>query len=332
MTQFKLFCILMCLASFVRGHNFAPSLLELREQPGGVINLLWRTPLQALKQPIPVLPENCRRLGTLQQGISGSAAEIQYSVLCPSGAPLHFAITGLGESKTAALLRWHSVDGGYQQVLFHADSDSFSPKSELGLGRALLQFGELGVIHILAGADHLLFVLGLLMLAATLGRLVLLITSFTLGHSISLALVSLGYIPHLPTLAEWLIALSVLLMACYLSARGQQQTPRKGLAVLVAGFGLLHGLGFAGVLNTLLDGSAGLVAALLGFNIGIELGQLLFIAGVLLFAWLVRTLAGPQLLGVTRWAAIYLMGAVAMYWLIDRGLALTEAALVYGVY
>jgi hypothetical protein len=331
--KLRLFFLLMCVGNMTQAHNFAPSLLELREQPGGIVELLWRTPMQAVTQPAPVLPQGCRQLGKRVQVVNGSAVEFRYSLVCPvSMGELNFSVRGLTESKTAALLRWHSLAGGRQQLLLRTDQDSFVPKSDIGMGRALVQFSALGISHILAGVDHLLFVLGLLMLASGIRQLVILITSFTLGHSISLALVSLGFIPYLPSLAEWLIALSVLLMAGFLSTGVGQTKSRVGMTVLIAGFGLLHGLGFAGVLSELLDGSSGVVSALLGFNIGIELGQLIFIAAVMAGVWLLRQLPSLRWLAGARWAAIYLMGSVSMYWLLDRGLKLVEATLDYGVY
>lgn len=333
MTRFKFFCILICLSSFAQAHNFAPSLLELREQPGGVVELLWRTPLQSLKQPMPVLPADCRSLGGVEQGIRGSATEYRYSIVC--GALKHSAgisIAGLSESKTAALLRWYSVGGGQQQVLLRSDDDYFIPRSDVAWTQGLLQFTALGFHHILLGSDHLLFVLGLLMLASGFRPLLLLVTSFTFGHSISLALVSLGIIPYSPILAESLIALSVLLMACYLAGRRQRQRSHLSMNILVAGFGLLHGLGFAGVLNELLDGGVGLVPALLGFNLGIELGQLLFIVGVLGVMWVLRRCLRSQWIGGLRWAAIYAMGSVSVFWLVERGVAAVDAALNIRLY
>ena len=333
MTKVKFFCVLLCFTGMAQAHNFAPSLLELWEQPGNVIDLVWRTPLQAVKQPAPVLPQGCRRLGEPQQSVNGSAVEFRYSIVCPAPvANLRFSVAGLSESKTAALLRWYSAAGGRQQVLLRADSDHFTPQAAGGVVKAFSQFSALGVSHILLGTDHLLFVLGLLMLAAGFRQLVVLVTSFTLGHSISLALVSLGFIPQFSTLAEWLIALSVLMMACYLGARDQYEKPHTGMTLLVGGFGLLHGLGFAGVLNEILDGGGGILPALVGFNVGIELGQLVFIAVVLASAWLLQKFPGPRLLSGARWAAIYLMGSVSMYWLFDRGLILLEAGSNLAVY
>jgi hypothetical protein len=330
--KLSFFSLLMCLAGFSQAHNFAPSLLELQERPSGVIEVLWRTPLQAVKQPTPILPAACRQLSDRQQLVNGSAVEIRYSLLCPlSTESLRFSVAGLSESKTAALLRWNSVEGSRQQLLLRTDQDSFVPKPDSDVGWAFVQFCVLGISHILVGADHLLFVLGLLMLASGVRQLVLLITGFTLGHSVSLALVSFGFIPYMPTLAEWLIALSVLLMAGYLSAGVDQAKSRVGVAV-VAGFGLLHGLGFAGVLSELLDGNTGVISALLGFNIGIELGQLMFIALVMAGVWLLRQLPNPYWLRGAHWVVIYLMGSMSMYWLIDRGLKLFEATLDFGVY
>lgn len=324
-----------CLCSGLNAHKLAPSLLELRELPGGVIGLMWKTPVLAATLPTVILPESCRTIDHVEKIISDGAVEQRYSIVCEMPiSSLVFAVKGLSESRTAALLRWYGNDGGEQQSLLGSDEDRFSPALGNSNGPPILQFTGLGIKHILIGSDHLLFVLGLLLIARHRYRLLIWISAFTVGHSITLFLVSMGVIPHWPAMAEWLIAASVLVMALYADRyrhSDESGNYSKGFTVLVTAFGLLHGLGFAAVLEELSVPSGDILPALLGFNIGIELGQIFFIAMVAVLLLIGKRLLVARLqwrdraLGMTRSAAIYVMGSVAAYWMIDRGLILFEA-------
>jgi len=331
------FLLLLCLSSVASAHKLAPSLLELRELPSGVFSVMWRTPVLASTPPTVVFPASCHAIGQLEQSVQEGAIEQRYSILCAGvEGTLNVSFNNLSASRSVALLRWYGVDGSEQQVLLSSDEDIFSPKAQAHGQNAILQFTGLGIKHILIGVDHLLFVLGLLLIAASRNRLLVWISAFTVGHSITLMLVSIGVIPRWPALAELLIAASVLVMALYADRQGQRVQGRA-FVVLVAAFGLLHGLGFASVLDELMVSRGNLLPALLGFNIGIELGQIFFIAMIALLLMAVnRILAtrsnwrAPCLLAA-RTATIYVMGAASMYWMIDRGLTLFEATF-RGVY
>tara|TARA_R110001592_G_scaffold50620_8_gene156469 strand:+ start:1671 stop:2696 length:1026 start_codon:yes stop_codon:yes gene_type:complete len=327
--------IFFSLCSGLNAHKLAPSLLELRELPGGVIGLTWKTPVLAASLPNVVLPESCRTIDRAEKTVRDGAVEQHYTLACAAPvSSLVFAINGLSESRSAALLRWYGSDGGEQQSLLGSDEDRFSPALVTSSGPPILQFTGLGIKHILIGSDHLLFVLGLLLIAGHRYRLLIWISAFTVGHSITLFLVSMGVIPHWPAMAEWLIAASVLVMALYAGRYRHSDESRnysKGFTAIVALFGVLHGLGFAAVLEELRVPSGDMLPALLGFNIGIELGQIFFIAMVAVALMIGKRLLVARLqwrdhiITMTRSATIYVMGSVAAYWMIDRGLILFEA-------
>jgi hydrogenase/urease accessory protein HupE len=331
------FLLLLCLSSVASAHKLAPSLLELRELPSGVFSVMWRTPVLASTPPTVVFPASCHEIGQLEQTVEEGAIEQRYSILCTGAADkLSVSFNNVSASRSVVLLRWYGIEGSEQQVLLSSDEDTFSPKGQASGQSPILQFTGLGIKHILIGADHLLFVLGLLLIAASRRRLLVWISAFTVGHSITLVLVSLGVIPRWPALAELLIAGSVLLMALYADRRGQRVSG-KAFVVLVAAFGLLHGSGFASVLDELMVTRGNLLPALLGFNIGIELGQVFFIATIVLLLMAMNRILATRLswrvscLLAARTATIYLMGAASMYWMIDRGLTLFEATF-RGVY
>jgi hydrogenase/urease accessory protein HupE len=179
----------------------------------------------------------------------------------------------------------------------------------------------LGIEHILTGFDHLCFVLALMLIVRRTRLLVWTVTAFTLAHSVTLALATLGFI-HVPgPPVEATIALSIVFVA---SEVVQQQRGREGLAarkpwLIALAFGLLHGLGFAGALAEVGLPANAIPLALLFFNIGVEIGQLLFIAAMLVAMRSLQRLSADH--AVLRRAAVvpaYLIGAIASYWTIER--------------
>ena len=148
----------------------------------------------------------------------------------------------------------------------------------------------LGIDHILAGADHLLFVLLLVFIASHRSRLLLAVTGFTLGHSITLSFAALEIV-YLPVhLVEAFIALSIMLLASEIICRNPDSTTYRYPGYISAGFGLLHGFGFANALQEFGLPHNHMITALLSFNVGVEIGQLIFIFAVILIAGVLRFL------------------------------------------
>ena len=176
---------------------------------------------------------------------------------------------------------------------------------------------EQGLIHIAVGADHLVFVLGLLLLVPSLGALVSVITAFTLGHSITLGIATATGVAPASAPTEALIAGSILLLARELVV--SRREGRDGLhpAGLAAIFGLVHGVGFSGALADVGIPAGEMVAALLGFNLGVEAGQLVFVAA-LSAAGLLLGRVSESVLASVRAVAPYAIGAVAASWFVER--------------
>lgn len=177
-------------------------------------------------------------------------------------------------------------------------------------------FLQLGVRHIWTGYDHLLFLFGLLVVCRSFRSMVIIISCFTVAHSVTLALVTLGAV-HLPAgLVEPLIAASILFVGVEnLVRRGAEP---KGRGAVAFGFGLIHGFGFANVLRDLGVGASGASVAipLFGFNLGVELGQLAVAAIALPLLWQLRALPWFARLGVPILSGI--VAAVGLYWLLER--------------
>jgi hydrogenase/urease accessory protein HupE len=178
---------------------------------------------------------------------------------------------------------------------------------------------KLGIEHILLGVDHLLFVLALILIAPNTRQLVMAITAFTVAHSITLASATLGFVNVPPPPVEAAIALSIALVALEIV---RAREGKAGIAVhapwvVAFAFGLLHGLGFAGALSEVGLPAGHIPAALLFFNVGVEIGQLVFVAVVLGLAAFFGLARRP----LPRWASLtpaYLIGSLAMFWVIQR--------------
>jgi len=259
------------------------------------------------------------------RGVSGVTDEAD----SPGGlAGARVGVAELPRGGVQVLLRYQRQGA----LAFEAMLDDTVPTrtlpTEVTKSAVFSRYVELGVRHILSGFDHLLFVLGLLLLVKGRRRLLGTITSFTLGHSITLALATLGLV-HVPARAtEATIALSILLLAVELTRRPSatgDATPRESLTrrfpwLVAALFGLLHGLGFAGALSEIGLPAGAVPQALFAFNVGVELGQLVFVVAALsLGALLARA---PRLAAHrTRTVGValpYVLGVSASYLLIQR--------------
>lgn len=302
-------------------HPLAPSLLELTEEAPGRVAVHWRQPLQlpAGTRLEPLLPARCRPAGPPLETQDSQALQRQWRVDCGArglgGARIE--VSGLAWAGSDALLRVALLDGGRVQTILRPDAPSYTlPSAPQGRAEVGAAYLRLGVEHLLTGWDHLAFVLGLVLLVAGRRRLVATITAFTLGHSLTLSIAALGFVRVPPAPVEALIALSILVLAIELARERPTLLGRRPWA-MAAGFGLLHGLGFAGALA-----QAGLPAgeiplALFSFNLGIEAGQLAFVA-TLLGISAVLTPLRPRLPAWSPAVPVYTIGTLAAYWMFER--------------
>jgi hydrogenase/urease accessory protein HupE len=228
-------------------------------------------------------------------------------------------IIGLENTVTDALLRVEFRDGrSWVQRLTPASPQATIPVAPSNSGVAATYLW-LGIEHILLGYDHLLFVLGLILIAANMRQLLMAITAFTSAHSITLASAALGFVHIPPKPVEAAIALSIAFVAVEIvhAREGNVGLAARAPWLVAFAFGLLHGFGFAGALSEIGMPAGYIPTALLFFNIGVEAGQLLFVAAVMALAGLVR-FGRPTL---PRWAPrvpAYVIGSVAMFWVIQR--------------
>ncbi|MFN8600436.1 MAG: HupE/UreJ family protein [Candidatus Binatia bacterium] len=312
----------LAVAGAADAHPLAPALLELREVGQGRVDVHWRAaPFVVPGAPMrPVLPASCIDRGARSEGMESGAVVTRWTAECgPAGlVGQSVAVEGLGAAGTEALVRVVLPDGRtVQKVLRPTEPDFVVPPRPSTIA-VLWDYARLGVGHILTGPDHLAFVAGLFLLVGAGRLLVKTITAFTLGHSVTLALVVLDVLHVRARIAELAIALTVLALANELARpAGTPSAMRRWPWLMAAVFGLLHGLGFAGALREVGLPDGEIPTALLGFNVGIEAGQLGFVAALLVATAIVRRLV-PRLPAWAAQAPAYAIGALAAFWCFER--------------
>lgn len=287
-----------------RAHALQPGYLELQMLGPESWRAFWRKPaVGGAPMPIEVqLPARCDQREAPEARFDGAAYVAQWLVTCPGGlAGGEIAIPGLEATRTDVLVRYEREPGVGATQRLTPDAPSFVVPTSPGLLEVARSYFGLGVDHILEGADHLLFVFALLLLIRDPWRLVAAVTAFTVAHSLTLAAASVGWLVVPAPPVEAVVALSIMFLASELlhEREGEQRVTERFPWVVAFAFGLLHGLGFATALKEIGLPEGDVPLALLAFNLGVEAGQLLFIAAVLLAASLLHRLS-PQLIDGLR--------------------------------
>lgn len=302
---------LSILAQQAWAHETPIALLDIREissQPG-IYNTKWTfSSSTKLKPPTAVYPENCLEKNNVidcgEEGLSGQ-----------------LTIERLGASYSGVVVRVSRIDMPTQSYTLTGTNPSvlLSPDGQMPISQVFSSFVPLGIEHILLGIDHLLFVFFLILLVHGIGPLIKTITAFTVAHSITLGAATFGWIGISESSVNAAIALSIVVLAVEVikDRQGERSWTSDHPWVIAFGFGLLHGMGFASALTDIGLSSENLPAALLFFNIGVEIGQFVFVFLVLGLWWSLRQLH----VGLSRrWEliGIYSVGSIASFWFIQR--------------
>ncbi len=304
-------------------HELQPSSLEVRQLTSDRYEVIWKAPVY-YKKPHPAklqLPQQWQTVGepTIKQ-LSDSAMH-RYVVSVPNGAIDGGIIRfiGLESTITDVFARFIWLDGSQTTTMARPSQPFIEIVAQRSSWQVAGDYSVLGVEHILSGFDHLTFVFALLLIVSGTRRLLITVTSFTLAHSITLAAATLGmmWVPGPPV--EATIALSILFLASELVKvnQGQSSLTAQYPWIVAFVFGLLHGFGFAGALNDVGLPQNEVPLALLMFNVGVELGQLFFIAVILLLVMALRKVR----IDWPAWAhqlPAYSIGGIAAFWLIER--------------
>jgi len=313
-----------------RAHESRPAYLELRQTEESAYDVFWKTPAGGIADTIELtlaFPQDCRDTSARVSGRDGAARFERRSIGCETPlAGRSVTVEGLQSTQMNVLVRLQASDGIAQSlVLSPAERTAVFTETASSLSVVQAYF-VLGAEHIWFGIDHLLFVLTLLLLADGWRRLLALITAFTVAHSITLSLASLGLatVPGAPV--EALIALSIVLAAAEGIKPAEERTSLMARApwVVAFAFGLLHGFGFAGALAEIGLPQSDVLLSLLFFNIGVEAGQIAFVACVVCATTILSRLAGQGFAQIVGRAVTYVAGSIAAFWFFER----TAAVLV----
>lgn len=296
-------------------HESLPITIELEETSPSQYVIQTRAPGNVSEAELPLisLPAPCR-------GVTGAVGLLVQQ--CPSAdRPGRVQLEWAGKMPaTALLLRASFLNGEEHIVIADAGSTEIKiPKKETPL-HVLSSYAAIGVEHILAGVNHLLFLLCLVLVSQTLRRTVLTVTGFTLGHALTISLASLDLIRVNANAVEALIALSIVFLAAELWRGKQDSVTMRYPMIIALLFGTLHGLGFAGALSEIGLAQTQVLASLVGFNVGVEIGQLIFVVLILLSGQILRRMTMQRnLFGVINNAYLtalgtLLIGTVSAFW------------------
>lgn len=319
--------LLALLTAPANADELRPAVIELTQREADVWVMEWKLPVtvsrgqDAAIVAKPLYPEACSALGVPVQRATGLDLQGRQELRCESDlAGQAFGISELlGNSD--ALARFTPLEQATQTFRLTAAAPTAIILAEPSMGQVMWDYFVIGAEHILFGWDHLLFVIALVLLVRAPWDVVKAATAFTVAHSITLLATSLGYagLPARPV--EALIALSIVFLAVELALvlrDPQRQTFTRRVPWVVAfAFGLFHGFGFAGALAEIGLPQGEVVTALLAFNLGVEAGQLLVVAGVVaLLAVLVRAVPRAETPAIRF--ATYAIGTIGSFWLIER--------------
>lgn len=313
--------VFLGIVTIAKAHEIRPAYLEITQTTVTTYDILWKIPKLGNRIPKiqPVFPDGFELTpSSTKQLVDAQIQQLTGNYSATLNGKKIF-IEGLELTLIDVFVKINLADETVYTFLLQSDKPLVTIPTEPNSWQVARLYIELGIEHILIGIDHLLFVLGLLLLVGGILPLVKTVTAFTIAHSITLALAALNIVrvPQAPV--EAVIALSIVFLAreYLLHQRGQPSLTAQYPWLVAFIFGLLHGFGFAGVLQEIGFPQKDIPLALFTFNVGVEIGQLVFIGVLLLIYAIFQRIKTP--LPIWSWKiAPYAMGTMAMCWLIER--------------
>ena len=327
--------VLLLSSSSTLAHKLAPSLVTIQETAQNQFDLHWKTP-RTLPTPEKIelhLPNECADLSERQPVLDPLGIVFEWRVDCGDQGLVGSVVrvSGLSGNQSAAVVKIDLLDGRAYRQLLNGNQPEFLVPERVEIGAVIRDYTQLGAEHILSGLDHLFFVWALMLMLS--GRkLLIAVTAFTLGHSVTLALAALQFVKVPQDLTELFIALSIFVLSAELAKNEMNRDTLNNPVGLIqthifwvcCAFGLLHGLGFAGALQDIGLPQEEVLTALLMFNVGVEIGQLFFLSLVIVIGIGMTAIARSSFPVIAperwRWLPVYLIGSGSAYWCIERSL------------
>ncbi len=291
------------------GHENRPLYVDIIEQSTQIYKLQVKIPptVDVQNRPSVRMPKSCTLQGAqvyrCDSTLTGQTIQIEYPQYNPS---------------VSSFARLKLLSGEEYSALLAATESSWEvPTEESALGVSK-HYTWLGIEHILIGLDHLLFIACLMFIAGNLKRMIITATGFTVAHSMTLVMAAMEWVRVPIAPVETLIAFSIVFLAVEIVTNNPQTLTYRKPVLVSTSFGLLHGFGFASVLQDIGLPQTEIVTGLLFFNIGVELGQVAFILVAVCAVRLLSMTLSQSLLGRLQIMSIYAIGTLASFWLYDR--------------
>lgn len=323
-----LFLLFACLLGTAGADVYRPAYLEIRQTADHKFDVLWKVPARGTDRRLALyvkLPEDVKTIGPVRTTFVGTAFIETYSITRQAGlSGARISIDGLTRVATEVLVRIERLDGSTEVARLTPASPSFVVSRAPQFWEVAQTYTLFGMQHIWQGTDHLLFVACLILIAGTWRRILVTITGFTIAHSITLTLAALDLV-HIPVPpVEAVIALSIVFLAREIALNRRDTLTWQYPIAVSASFGLLHGFGFASALADIGLPQTEIPAALLSFNIGVEIGQIVFVAAIIGITRTISMAFRRPLFERNNWLCMiekpvaYTAGGISMLWMIER--------------
>ena len=324
--RFKIFFLFTLVFSLLQADILKPAYLEVIQKNHNTYDVLLKVPVKPNKKPLMSLKaiKGCEEKRTALTNFVNDAYMERYTLLCNQGLKgKKVELLGLENTEMDVLLRLEFLDNSSQSVLLNSTKSSYVVKKDASSMQIIQTYTWLGITHILMGFDHLLFVFLLLLIVKNIRLLLWTISAFTLAHSLTIAGATLGFVSLPQEPVEAIIALSILFLALEIvyASQGKVGLTMRYPWLVAFIFGLLHGFGFAGALAEIGLPHQAITLALIFFNVGVELGQLMFVLIVLVIALPLRYFIATQFMQKIEMLIVYAIGGLAAFWMFERVLA-----------
>lgn len=308
----------------LNAHELRPAYLEIKSINEDTYSVLFKIPARGPDKRLALylnLPKNIKTITKVNTKFTGSAFVERSTIQKPGGLKgSTISINGLSNTLTDVLVRIELNKDEIQTLRLTPKSSSFIVEGNPGKFKVIKTYLLLGIEHILKGIDHLLFLVCLLIIAKTPKKILITITGFTIAHSITLILSALNLVKIPIAPVEAVIALSIVFVAREIIQKNETSLTYKYPIAVSSSFGLLHGFGFASVLKEIGLPQNEIISSLLFFNVGVEIGQILFVAGFITILYFLKIIINKSYEYFFKFEKVtaFVIGCLASFWMIQR--------------